>query len=116
MKWGTVNTQMSAVDMLDTETLAEHQIFFNNDTLHPPNLMYILYPFRLREVTSNIEDGVAGGTERHIIVTSHGVSNHRHLDCLLSSGAHQENIKAPCHWPLCGESTGDRWIPLTRGR
>ena len=26
----------------------------------------------------------------------------------------KENIKAPCHWSLWGESTGDRWIPLTR--
>ena len=23
------------------------------------------------------------------------------------------NIKAPRHWPLCGEFTGDRWIPHT---
>ena len=23
----------------------------------------------------------------------------------------KENIKAPRHWPLCGEVTGDRWIP-----
>ena len=23
----------------------------------------------------------------------------------------KENIKAPRHWPLCGEFTGDRWIP-----
>ena len=28
----------------------------------------------------------------------------------------KENIKAPCHWPLSGESTGDRWIPLTKGQ
>ena len=27
-----------------------------------------------------------------------------------------ENIKAPRHWPLCGEFTGDRWIPRTNGR
>ena len=28
------------------------------------------------------------------------------------SGADQKkNIKAPCHWALCGEFTGDRWIP-----
>ena len=26
------------------------------------------------------------------------------------------NIKAPRHWPLCGEFTGDRWIPRTNGR
>ena len=29
----------------------------------------------------------------------------------------KENIKAPCHWPLWGESfTGDRWIPRTKGQ
>ena len=26
------------------------------------------------------------------------------------------NIKAPRHWPLCGEFTGDRWIPPTIGQ
>ena len=28
----------------------------------------------------------------------------------------KENIKAPRHWPLCGEFTGDRWIPRTEGQ
>ena len=28
----------------------------------------------------------------------------------------KENIKAPCHWPLCREFTGDRWIPRTKGQ
>ena len=28
----------------------------------------------------------------------------------------KENVKAPRHWPLWGESTGDRWIPLTKGQ
>ena len=27
-----------------------------------------------------------------------------------------ENIKAPRHWHLCGELTGDRWIPRTNGQ
>ena len=27
-----------------------------------------------------------------------------------------ENIKAPLHWPLCGEFTGDRGIPRTNGQ
>ena len=27
----------------------------------------------------------------------------------------KENIKAPRHWPLCGEFNGDRWIPRTKG-
>ena len=28
----------------------------------------------------------------------------------------KENIKAPRHWPLCGEFTGDRWIFRTKGQ
>ena len=28
----------------------------------------------------------------------------------------KENIKAPRQWPLCGEFTGDRWIPRTNGQ
>ena len=28
----------------------------------------------------------------------------------------KENIKAPSHWPLGGEFTGDRWIPRTNGQ
>ena len=28
----------------------------------------------------------------------------------------KECIKAPRHWPLWGEFTGDRWIPRTKGQ
>ena len=28
----------------------------------------------------------------------------------------KENITAPRHWPLCGEFTGNRWIPRTNGQ
>ena len=28
----------------------------------------------------------------------------------------KENIKAPRHWPLCGDFNGDRWIPRTIGQ
>ena len=28
----------------------------------------------------------------------------------------KEDIKAPRHWPLCGEFTDDRWIPRTNGQ
>ena len=28
----------------------------------------------------------------------------------------KKNIKAPSHWPLWGEFTGDRWIPHTKGQ
>ena len=32
------------------------------------------------------------------------------------SGEDQRKHQAPCHWPLCGEFTGDRWIPHTKGQ
>ena len=35
---------------------------------------------------------------------------------IVYSGADQKNIKAPCHWPLWGEFTGDWWIPRTKGQ
>ena len=35
---------------------------------------------------------------------------------IVYSGTIEENIKAPRHWPLCGEFTGPRWIPLTKGQ
>ena len=28
----------------------------------------------------------------------------------------KENVKAPRHWPLSGEFTGDRWIRHTKGQ
>ena len=44
-----------------------------------------------------------------------GVSNHRHLDCLLNRLLRRTSKKIyPRHWPLWGESNGDRWIPLKR--
>ena len=48
-----------------------------------------------------------------------GVSNHQPHDCLfnhLFKAQSKENIQALRHWPLWGEFTGDRWIPLTKGQ
>ena len=48
-----------------------------------------------------------------------GVSNHQPHDCLLNrlfKAQIKENIKAPRHWPLWGEFTGDRRIPRTKGQ
>ena len=45
-----------------------------------------------------------------------GVPNHQPRECLLSHLMITENITAPRHWPLCGELTGDRWIPRTNGQ
>ena len=35
---------------------------------------------------------------------------------IVYSDADQRKIKAPRHWPLCGEFTADRWIPRTNGQ
>ena len=46
-----------------------------------------------------------------------GVSNHQPRNCLLNCSFKaqiKENTKAPRHWPLCGEFTGDRRIPAQR--
>ena len=48
-----------------------------------------------------------------------GISNQQPHDCLLNrlfKVQIKENIQALRHWPLCGEFTGDRWIPLTKGQ
>ena len=48
-----------------------------------------------------------------------GVSNHKPHDCLLNRllmRRWEKNIKAPRHWPLCGEFTGDRWITRKKGQ
>ena len=45
-----------------------------------------------------------------------GVSNHRLFAQSFVQAQIKENIKAPRHWPFWGESTGDRWIPLTKGQ
>ena len=48
-----------------------------------------------------------------------GVSNHRRLDALLNRlfrRLSKKKIKTPRHWPLWGEITDDRWIPLTKGQ
>ena len=41
-----------------------------------------------------------------------GVSNHLFTQPFNQAQAKQ-NIKAPRYWPLCGEFTGDLWIPRT---
>ena len=44
------------------------------------------------------------------------VSNHQPHDCLLNRLFRRRSMKAPRYWPLCGEFTGDRWIPRTKGQ
>ena len=49
-------------------------------------------------------------TKRHVICTL------EHNTMTSVQAQTKENIKAPRHWPLCGEFTGYRWIPHTNGQ
>ena len=59
-------------------------------------------------------------TEKFIIMTSQWVWWHlkspasRLFTQLFIPVQIKENKKAPRHWPLCGEFTGDWWIPTQR--
>ena len=44
----------------------------------------------------------------------HSVSNHQPHDYFLNGLFIKENIKAPRHWPLCGEFTGTGEFPAQR--
>ena len=43
------------------------------------------------------------------------VSNHQPHHAFIQTQI-KENITVPRHWPMCGEFTGDRWIPRTKGQ
>ena len=64
--------------------------------------------------------GVKQITKQPVITRRHnerdGVSNHRLFAQQYVQAQIKENIKAPRHWPLWGEFTGNRWIPHTKGQ
>ena len=54
-----------------------------------------------------------------VILSTMASPNHQPRDYLLNylfKAQIKENIKAPCHWPLWGEFTVNRWIPRTKGQ
>ena len=58
-------------------------------------------------MASQFTSGDAGELRRH---------RAHYFAQLLLQAQIKENMKAPRHWPLCGEFTGDRWIPRTKGQ
>ena len=52
-----------------------------------------------------------------ISATASQITNVSIVCSTVCSGADKKkNIKSPRHWPLWGESIGDRWISLTKGQ
>ena len=76
---------------------------------------------------SHVDNSLISGmcTQRVIVMTLRwrhngrdGFSNHQPYHCLLNRLFRRRSKKTSvlCQWPLCGEFTGDRWIPRTNGQ
>ena len=63
--------------------------------------------FKFIHIVHRYSDGIISAMASQITCASSVCSS-------VCSGADQRNIKAPRHWPLWGESTGDRWFPSQR--
>ena len=63
-------------------------------------------------------DGVMPNWRRGICILNDRLIGDRHEGRKVINDAVEaqmkENMKAPRHWPLCGEFTGDRWISHTK--
>ena len=73
------------------------------------------------KIVSRLADPIRFVSAQHYddVIMSTTASQITNLTIIYStvySGADQRNIKAPSHWPLWGELTGDRWIPRTKGQ
>ena len=56
----------------------------------------------------------AGDLRRHYTAVIMSAMASLITDVSIVQAQIKENIKAPRHWPLWGEFTGDRWIPCTK--
>ena len=79
--------------------------FYNNNALHLPHLPSCLQHHCASHYNDVIMDSMASQITSITTVYS-----------AVYSRADQRNIKAPRHWPLCGEFAGARWIPRTNGQ
>ena len=93
-----------------------------------------LFHYTWRATTMNVRGILFSPVEPTIPVMWHNSCHNHYSDVIMGTIASQitslstvystiysdtdqrKNIKAPRHWPLCGEFTGDRWIPRTNGQ
>ena len=84
----------------------KHRIQF--PYIYSPRWCYI--EFKQEQWLSHYDDVIMGAMASQITSLTIVYS-------IVYSGTDQrKNIKAPRHWPLYGEFTGDRWIPRTNGQ
>ena len=106
----------------DNLTINQHRFRYHSSVKQSA-----IYPFGKKvinfDLLRNIKGQICWWWYRTPLLWRHngrdGVSSHQPRDCLLNRLFRRkikENIKAPRHWPLCGEFTGDRWIPCTNGQ
>ena len=77
------------------------------------NIVYCVQASTVVDIAWSADRNIGALQRRHN--GRDGVSNHQAHHSLLNR-LFKENIKDPRHWPLCGEFTGDRWIPRTNGQ
>ena len=80
-----------------------------------------LFPY-MQIIPSNHHNGLSQGSKRSLVCYNDVIMSA--MACQITSltivyppfiqAEIRENIKAPCHWPLYGEFTGDQWIPRTK--
>ena len=101
------------------QSIYSHYRSRNTGVVIPAHCVVKIVPCTLADRTNKLKN------RQNITMTSchsepDGVSNRQHHGCLFTQRFIQAqmkvNIKAPCHWPLCEEFTGDRWSPRTNGQ
>ena len=102
-----------------TQKVSCHDFILCPKMLHLHN-MFIHISYSWLTYYSANQFGPINSFKMFFIINEYcGISNHWRLDCLFNSWFRiikKENITAPHDWPLWGESTCDRWIPLTKGQ
>ena len=73
------------------------------------NTINTKYGFYLFDIKRYYSDGIVGGMASQITSLTIVYST-------VYSGADQRNDQISASWPLWGEFTADRWIPLTKGQ
>ena len=72
----------------------------------------------IHNIQTNIDTSKLGSHYGDVIMSTmaYQITSLSIVYSTVYSGADQESVKAPRQWPLCGEFSGDRWIPRTNGQ
>ena len=126
----TRGVSQAAINKLSLENLnaclsyTRHIWISENTSISKNSLLVILWKFdTLVRVKIYFADSTSTSTTTHTHTLHYNdvimsVSNHQPPDCLLNRlfRRSKENIKAPRHWPLCGDSPVTGEFPAQKGQ